>query len=75
MGEELSRELGCPVVVSFFDLTREVVAVAHPELGDEIRINLPVSLMALVLENSYAAVRCDLLKQLRLQLDRRRRNH
>jgi hypothetical protein len=75
MGEELSRELGCPVVVSFFDLTREVVAVAHPELGDEIRINLPVSLMALVLENSYAAVRCDLLKQLRLQLDQRRRNH
>ena len=75
MADDLSRELGCPVVVKFVDMTRELIAVAHPERGDEIRITLPVSLMALLLDNSYAAVRCDLLKQLRLQLDQRRRNY
>ena len=70
LAEELALALGCPVKVSYLHDTREVVAVAYPELGREVRVSLPVSLIALrLLEKPFFAVKYNLFKQLRYQMD------
>ena len=69
LAEDLARELGCPVEVAFVSTTREVVAVARPWPGREVRVTLPVSTVALGhMENPFFALRYDLLKQLRHQM-------
>jgi hypothetical protein len=61
--------LGCPVEVKYLEDTREVVAVARPQRGRAVRVVLPVSPIALpLMQNPLAALRYDLLKQLRLQM-------
>jgi hypothetical protein len=66
LAAELALELGCPVEVSYLKATREVMAVAIPEPGRTIRVSLPVSPIALgMIENPFAALKYDLLKQLR----------
>jgi hypothetical protein len=70
LAEELALALGCSVKVSYLRDTREVVAVAYPELGREVRVSLPVSLIAFrLLENPFFAVKYNLFKQLRYQMD------
>lgn len=69
LAEDLTRELGCPVEVMYLGDSREVVAVARPQLGRELRVVLPVAPIALpLMQNPFAALKCDLLKQLRLQM-------
>ena len=69
LAEDLARALGCPVEVMYRGDTREVVAVARPRRGRELRVVLPVSPIALpLLQNPFAALKYDLLKQLRLQM-------
>lgn len=69
LAEDLARELGCPVEVMYLGDSREVVAVARPQLGRELRVVLPVSPIALpLMQNPFAALKCDLLKRLRLQM-------
>ena len=73
LAEELARALGCPVEVMYLEHTREVVAVARPRLGREVRVVLPVSPIALpLMQNPFAAMRYDLLKQLRYQMSQER---
>jgi hypothetical protein len=72
LAADLGSALGCPVEVGFLPGTREVVAVAYPRTPREIRVALIVSPVALrVIDNPFAAVKCDLLKQLRQQLGQR----
>ena len=70
LAEELALALGCPVKVSYLHDTREVVAVAQPEPGRQVRVTLPVSLLALQqMENPFFAVKYNLFKRLRYQMD------
>ncbi|HZN99087.1 MAG TPA: hypothetical protein VFB61_15240 [Gemmatimonadales bacterium] len=70
LAEELALALGCPVKVSYVHDTREVVAVAYPEPGREVRVSLPVSLISIrLMENPFFAVKYNLFKQLRYQMD------
>ena len=70
LAEELALALGCPVKVSYIHDTREVIAVAYPEPGRKVRVSLAVSLIALrQMENPFFAVKYDLFKQLRYQMD------
>jgi hypothetical protein len=70
LAEELALALGCPVKVSYLHDTREVVAVAYPEPGREVRVNLPVSLIAIrLMENPFFAVKYNLFRQLRSHID------
>jgi hypothetical protein len=70
LAEELALALGCPVKVSYLHDTREVVAVAYPEPNREVRVSLPVSLIAIrLLENPFFAVKYNLFRQLRYQMD------
>ncbi len=72
LAEDLARELGCPVEVMYLGDSREVVAVARPQLGREVRVVLPVSPIALpLMQNPFAALKYDLLKRLRLQMSRK----
>ncbi len=67
LAEDLAGALGCPVEVMYLGGTREVVAVARPQPGRVVRVVLPVSPIALpLLQNPFAALKYDLLKQLRL---------
>jgi hypothetical protein len=69
LAEELALTLGCPVEVSFRGETREVIAVARPETGGEVRVSLTVSPMGLwLMDNPFVALKYDLLKQLRRQM-------
>ena len=69
LAEDLARALGCPVEVMYLGDSREVVAVARPQPGREVRVVLPVSPIALpLMQNPLAAVKYDLLKQLRLRM-------
>jgi len=43
LAEDLALTLGCPVEVSYREDTREVIAVARPEGGGEVRVSLTVS--------------------------------
>src|SRR4051812_18246131 len=64
LAQELGQALGCPVEVTYKEETREVVAVARPKSGREVRVVLPVSPIALpLMENPFAAVKYNLLKQ------------
>src|SRR4051794_3798576 len=38
LAEDLALTLGCPVVVSYREETREVIAVARPQTGGEVRV-------------------------------------
>ena len=69
LAEDLTRELGCPVEVMYLGDSREVVAVARPQVGRELRVVLPVSPIALpLMQNPFAALKCDLLNQRRRQM-------
>jgi hypothetical protein len=69
LAEELALTLGCPVEVSYRGETREVIAVARPETGGEIRVSLTVSPMGLwLMDNPFVALKYDLLRQLRRQM-------
>ena len=69
LAEDLALTLGCPVEVSYREDTREVIAVARPESGGEVRVSLTVSPMGLwLMDNPFVALKYDLLKQLRRQL-------
>jgi hypothetical protein len=69
LAEYLGSALGCPVEVSYLPETREVVAVAHPRTPREVLVTVFVSPIALrVTDNPFAAVKYDLLKQLRRQI-------
>ncbi len=69
LAEELALTLGCPVEVSYRGETREVIAVARPERGGEVRVSLTVSPMGLwLMDNPFVTLKYDLLKQLRRQL-------
>jgi len=69
LAEDLALTLGCPVEVSYREETREVIAVARPQSGGEVRVSLTVSPMGLwLMENPFVALKYDLLKQLRRQL-------
>jgi hypothetical protein len=67
LAEDLTRELGCPVEVMYLSDTREIVAVARLHPSRAVRVVLPVSPIAVpLLQNPFAALKCDLLKQLRI---------
>ena len=69
LAEDLALTLGCPVEVSYREETREVIAVARPQSGGEVRVSLTVSPMGLwLMDNPFVALKYDLLKQLRGQL-------
>jgi len=69
LAEDLALTLGCPVEVSYREETREVIAVARPQGGSEVRVSLTVSPMGLwLMDNPFVALKYDLLKQLRRQL-------
>src|SRR6478609_1478700 len=69
LAADLGAALGCPVEVSYLPDTREVLAVARPRTPREVRVSLLVSPIALrVMHNPFAAVKYDLLKQLRRQM-------
>jgi len=69
LAEDLALTLGCPVEVSYREETREVIAVARPQSGGEVRVSLTVSPMGLwLMDNPFVALKYDLLKQLRRQL-------
>jgi len=69
LAEDLALLLGCPVEVSYLKNTLEVVVVARLEPGREVRVSLPVPLLALGLSGDpYTALKYDLLKQLRHQM-------
>ena len=69
LAEDLALLLGCPVEVSYLKSTLEVVVVARLEPGREVRVSLPVPLLALGLSGDpYTALKYDLLKQLRRQM-------
>jgi hypothetical protein len=69
LAADLGAALGCPVEVSYLPDTREVLAVARPRTPREVRVSLLVSPIALrVMDNPFAAVKYDLLKQLRQQM-------
>ena len=68
LAEDLALLLGCPVEVSYLKNTLEVVVVARLA-GREVRVSLPVPLLALGLSGDpYTALKYDLLKQLRHQM-------
>jgi hypothetical protein len=69
MAEELALVLGCPVEVTYLKHTREILVVACPKPGREVRITLPAPPVGLI-ENPYAALKYDLLKALRYELSR-----
>jgi hypothetical protein len=69
LAEDLALTLGCPVEVSYREETREIIAVARPDGGGQVRVSLSVSPMGLwLMENPFVALKYDLLKQLRRQL-------
>ena len=69
LAEELALTLGCPVEVSYRGETREVIAVARPDRGGEVRVSLTVSPMGLwLMDNPFVTLKYDLLRQLRRQL-------
>jgi hypothetical protein len=69
LAEDLALTLGCPVEVSYRDDTREIIAVARPDGGRQVRVSLTVSPMGLwLMENPFVALKYDLLKQLRRQM-------
>jgi hypothetical protein len=69
LAEDLALTLGCPVEVSYREETREVIAVARPHTGGEVRVSLTVSPMGLwLMDHPFVALKYDLLKQLRRQL-------
>ena len=70
LGADLSRELGCPVEVNYLPKTREVVAVAHPDSGAEVRVSLPAPVALQLINNAFPALKNDLLKELRRQMGR-----
>jgi len=47
LAEDLALTLGCPVQVSYREDTREIIAVARPDGGDQVRVSLTVSPMGL----------------------------
>src|SRR3954452_23085552 len=55
LGADLSRELGCPVEVNYLPKTREVVAVAHPDSGAEVRVSLPAPVALQLINNAFPA--------------------
>jgi hypothetical protein len=73
LGDDLSRELGCPVKVNYLPNTREVVAVAYPDSGPEIRVTLPAPIALQLINNAFPALKNDLLKELRRQMGRQPR--
>ncbi len=69
LAEDLARALGCPVEVMYLGDSRDVVAVARPQLGREVRVVLPISPIVIpLMQNPFAALKNDLLKQLRLRM-------
>src|SRR4051794_27170753 len=68
LGDALSRGLGCPVKVNYQPNTREVVAVAYPDSGPEIRVTLPAPIALQLINNAFPALKNDLLKELRRQM-------
>ena len=69
LAEDLALTLGCPVEVKYLEGTREVVAMAYPEPGREVRVSLTVSPLGLwLMDNPFVALKYDLLKQLRRQM-------
>ena len=69
LAEDLALTLGCPVVVMYLEDTREVLAVAQPQPGREVRVTLPVAPLAIrLMDNPFAALKYDLIKQLRYQM-------
>ena len=72
LAAELALELGCPVEVSYVKATREVVAVAQVGPSRTVQVSLPVSPIALGwIDDPFAALKYDLLKQLRLQMSQK----
>jgi hypothetical protein len=72
LAEELARELGCPVEVAYIPGTREVLAVARPVQGREVRVILPVPPIAIrLMDNPFVVVKRDLLQQLRHRICQR----
>src|SRR3954469_19188732 len=70
LGADLSRELGCPVEVNYLPKTREVVAVAYPDSGPEVRATLPAPIALQLMNDAFPDLKCDLLKELRRQMGR-----
>jgi hypothetical protein len=71
LAKDLALALGCPVEVMYLQESREVLAVARPEPDREVRVTLPVSPIVIrLMDNPFAGVQYDLLKQLRRQMSR-----
>ncbi|HEV7364977.1 MAG TPA: hypothetical protein VGN76_03945 [Gemmatimonadales bacterium] len=69
LAENLAKALGCPVELTYLPDTQEVVAVAHPEPGREVRVTVPASPIWLrPLTNPFFGLKYDLLKRLRHQI-------
>jgi hypothetical protein len=68
LAEDLALELGCQVEVTYLQDTREVVAVAHPESGREVRATVPVRPIGHQLIDNPFVLGYHLLRELRYQM-------
>jgi hypothetical protein len=69
LADDLSRELGCPVEVTYRPKTREVMAVAFPYPGHQVRVILPVPPLSPPLTaNSFLIMKDNFLKALRRRI-------
>ena len=70
--EDLARELGCPVGVTYLPKTREVIVVAFafPYPGRQVRVTLPVPPLTPPLSNnSLLPMKDNFLRALRRRIN------
>jgi hypothetical protein len=71
MAEELALVLGCRVELTYVQDSREIVVVAHPEPGREVRVTLRVPIALPLIDDHVAELKYDVLKELRRQMSRK----
>ena len=69
LADDLARELGCPVEVTYLPKTREVMAVVFPYPGRQVRVILPVPPLTPPLSNnSFLPMKENFLRALRRRM-------
>ena len=71
LAEDLALLLGCPVEVSYLQDTRDVLVVARPEPGREVQVTLRVPIALPLIDDHFAALKYDLLKELRHRMSQK----
>jgi hypothetical protein len=74
LAEDLALLLGCPVEVGYLQDTREVLVVARPEPGHEVQVTLRVPIALSLIDDRYATMKYDLLRELRSRMSEKPAN-